>query len=162
MKYTITSASSYLVAQLIGCETPGQMREFLRAVVAENRTYRHPLILLDVRSSRPLFQDVERLRLFDSFKQLSAVPSCKIALLGDTRELCLSHEYLVVMAQQQGLNVRSFQNRAAMFNWLNEQRRAQDRRLRNERRQWQERRGAPNDERRQQERRAVSENRQQA
>lgn len=156
MKYKVSATSAYLVAQLFGRETAEEMREFLRAVVQENGTYRRSSIFLDVRSSRPLFHN-ERLGLFDYFKELAGDPSCKIALLGDTRDLCISHEYVALLAQQQGLNVRSFRDRAAVLEWLNERRRLQDRRRQTERRHQQERRGQL-EERRGRHRRADSEN----
>ncbi len=155
MKYSITPESACLVARLIGRETAEEMREFLRAVASENRTYQRSLFLLDVRASTPLFH-IERLGLFDCFKELSSGPSCKIALLGDSRDLCISHEYLALMAQQQGLNVRSFRDRVTAFDWFKDQHWRQDRRHQKERRQLQERRGQPH-ERRGRERRASSE-----
>jgi len=153
MKYTVSEKSGYLFAQLFGRETAGEMQEFLRAVVQENRTYRRSSIFLDVRSSRPLFHS-ERPGLFDFFKELAGDPSCKIALLGDTRDLCICHEYVALLAQQQGLRVRSFRDRAAVLAWLNERRRQTERRHQQERRgQLAERRGrhrraGPDDHRR--------------
>jgi len=91
MKYNVSEKSGYIVGLLFGRETAGEMHEFLRAVVQENKTYRRSSIFLDVRSSRPLFHN-ERPGLFDFFKELAGDPSCKIALLGDTRDLCISHE----------------------------------------------------------------------
>lgn len=139
MKYKITVKSDYLLAQMSGRETAEEMQAFLRAVVVENMSFQRSFIFFDVRASRPLF-NVERPGLFDCFRDLSGVPSCKIALLGDTEELCISHDYLVLLAEQQGLNVRSFRSRAAVFGWLNERRQRQDRRLRQERRRRAERR----------------------
>jgi hypothetical protein len=140
MKYKLFTTSAYLVAQLFGRETAEEMREFLCAVIQENRIYCRSSIFLDVRSSRPLFH-TERLGLFDYFKDLASDTSCKIALLGDTRDLCISQEYVALLAQQQGLNVRSFRDWAAALEWLNEQRRLQDRRRQMEQRPQQERRG---------------------
>ena len=139
MKYKISAKSDHLWSQLFDRETAEEMQEFLRAVVRENKTFRRPFVFLDIRGSRPLF-NVERPGLFDCFKELSGVPSCKIAMLGDTEELCISHDYLVLLADQQGLNARSFRSKAAVFGWLNERRRRQDRRLRQERRLRTERR----------------------
>jgi len=139
MRYKISATSEYLLAQMTGRETAEEMQAFLRAVVVENKTHRQPFILLDIRASRPLF-NVERPGLFDCFKELSRVPSCKIAMLGDTEELCISQDYLALLAEQQGLNVRSFRNRAAVLGWLNERRKRRDRRLRQEQRRAQERR----------------------
>src|SRR5689334_9036196 len=86
MKYRITTKPDHLLAHLSGRETAEEMQEFLRAVVAEGKASRSPFIFLDIRASRPLF-NVERPGLFDCFRELSAAPSCKIAMLGDTEEL---------------------------------------------------------------------------
>ncbi len=142
MKYNIiTSQSSYLVGQLFGRETAEEMREFLHAVASENETCQRSRILLDVRASRPLFH-IERLGLFDSIRKLCIGPSCKIALLGDSRDLCISHEYLALRALQQGLNVRSFRDWVVAFDWLNKQHWQQERRgLQQRRAESHERRG---------------------
>ena len=150
MKYNVSEKSGYLFAQLFGRETAAEMQEFLRAVVQENRTYRRSSIFLDVRSSRPLFHS-ERPGLFDFFKELAGDPSCKIALLGDTRDLCICHEYVALLAQQQGLRVRSFRDRAAVLAWLNERperRHQQERRGQLEERRGRHRRAGPDDHRR--------------
>lgn len=147
MKYNVSEKSGYIVGLLFGRETAGEMHEFLRAVVQENKTYRRSSIFLDVRSSRPLFHN-ERPGLFDFFKELAGDPSCKIALLGDTRDLCISHEYVALLAQQQGLRVRSFRDRAAVLAWLNERRHQQERRGQLEERRRLHRRAGPEDHRR--------------
>jgi len=139
MRYKLTAKSDYLLAQMSGRETAEEMQAFLRAVVLENKNCRRQFIFLEVRGSRPLF-NVERPGFFECFKELSSVPSCKIAMLGDSEELCISQDYLALLAEQQGLNVRSFRSRAAVFGWMNERRRRQDRRRRQERRLEQERR----------------------
>lgn len=155
MKYKLSATSDHLVAQLFGRETAEEMREFLHAVIEENRIYRRSSIFLDIRSSRPLFH-TERLGLFDYFKELAGGPSCKVALLGDSQDLCISHEYVALLAQQQGLHVRSFRDRAAVFKWLDGRRRSHDRRRRTDLRQPDERRGQL-ERRRGQQRRAGSE-----
>jgi len=134
MRYRITAKSEFLVAQLFDRDTAEETQEFLRAVVLENKTQRRRLVLLDIRSSRPLFHDPERLGLFENFKDLSFDRSCRIALLGDTKELCISHEYLTLLAQQRGLNVRCFRDRAAALKWLHDRRREDERRHKEERR----------------------------
>jgi len=156
MKIRISAKADYLLAQLSGRNTAEEMQEFLRAVVLENKSSRRSFIILEVRASRPLF-NAERPGLFDCFKELCTVPSCKIAMLGDTEELCISQDYLALLAEQQGLNVRSFRSRAAVFGWLNERRQRHNRRVRRERRMKQERRQVLS--RRDEERRGGMENR---
>ncbi len=146
MDYEISAEPGFLRAKLFNRETVDETREFLRTVTSENRMHRRSCILLDVRASRPIFH-VEQHGLFEHCRKLFAGPSCRIALVGDTKELCMSHDYIALLAQQQGLNVRSFRVEAEALRWLQDRRqqdrRQQDRRqVQNDRRQWERRAGA--------------------
>ena len=139
MDYEISAEPGFLRARLFNRETVNETREFLRTVTSENRRHRRTCILLDVRASRPIFH-VEQHGLFEHCRKLSAGPSCRIALVGDTKELCMSHDYIALLAQQQGMNVRSFRVEAEALRWLQDRRqqgrRQQDRRqMHNDRRQ---------------------------
>ena len=145
--YKITAEPGYLRAELFERETVEETRAFLDAVVRNNAIHRRSRVLILVRASKSIFQVVAH-GLMESFEQLSATKPGQIALVGDTRDLRLSHEYIEVIARQRGLNVRSFRDEASALAWL------QDRRHPNERRQY--------PERRQQDRRASQEGRQSA
>src|SRR5258706_12246174 len=108
MRYKITAKSEFLLAQMFDRDTAEETQEFLRAVVLENKTHRRRLVLLDIRSSRPLFHDPERLRLFDYFRELTFDKPCRTALLANTKELCISHKSLSLLSRKQQFNVRSF------------------------------------------------------
>jgi len=135
--YKITTEPGYLRAELFERETVEETRAFLDAVVRSNADHRRSRVLILVRASKSIFQVVAH-GLMECFEELSATVPGQIALVGDTRDLRLSHEYIEVIARQRGLNVRSFQDESAALAWLNEQRQ-QDRRRQPERRQ-QERR----------------------
>ncbi len=143
--YKITAEPGYLRAELFERETVEETRAFLDAVVRNNATHQRSRVLILVRASKSIFQVVAH-GLMECFEELSATVPGQIALVGDTRDLRLSHEYIEVIARQRGLNVRSFRDEAAALAWLN------DRRLQPDRRQ--------HPERRQQERRASQETRQ--
>src|ERR1700704_187666 len=145
--YKITAEPDYLRAELFERETVEETRAFLDAVVRNNADHRRSRILILVRVSKSIFQVVAH-GLMECFEALSATTHSQIALVGDTRDLRLSHEYIEVVARQRGLNVRSFKDEATALAWLN------DRRLPRERRQ--------HPERRHQERRASLEGRQSA
>ena len=145
--YKITAEPDYLRAELFERETVEETRAFLDAVVRDNANHRRSRILILVRTSKSIFQVVAH-GLMECFEELSTATPGQIALVGDTRDLRLSHEYIEVIARQRGLNVRSFRDEATALAWLN------DRRLPRERRQ--------HPERRQQERRASPEGRQSA
>jgi len=139
--YKITAEPDYLRAELFERETVEETRAFLDAVVRSNANHRRSRVLILVRASKSIFQVVAH-GLMECFEELSATSPGQIALVGDTRDLRLSHEYIEVIARQHGLNVRSFRDEAAALAWLNDRRHPQDRRHQPERRQ-QERRASP-------------------
>ena len=141
MRYQITAEAGYLRAELFNRETVEETRAFLRAVVRENAKHRRPCVLILVRVSKPIFQVVPH-RLIEYIEQLSGPSASRIALVGDTRDLHMSHEYIELLARQRRLNVRSFRDEPAALQWLKDQRKAEDRRQRIERRQH-ERRASP-------------------
>jgi hypothetical protein len=117
-----------------GRETGEETREFFRAVILEYIKYQRSNLLLDLRSSRPIFH-VRPHGFLEFFRMLADGSSCKIALLGDARDLHVSHEYIALLARQQGMNVQSFRDEAAALLWLHERRQRQERRHPCERRQ---------------------------
>jgi len=136
--YKITTEPDYLRAELFERETVEETRAFLDAVVRSNAKHRRSRVLILVRASKPIFQIVAH-GLMECFEELSATTPGQIALVGDTRDLHLSHQYIEVIARQRGLNVRSFRDEAAALAWLNDRRQPQDRRQQAERRRQQRR-----------------------
>ncbi len=84
-------------------------------------------ILVHVRSSKTLFT-VERYGVLETFKKLASDPAHRIALLGDTVELGMSHDYVALLARQQGIRLRNFQNEAEAVEWVRDRRQPEDRR----------------------------------
>src|SRR5438034_4319113 len=132
MGYRITLDRGVLRAELFGRETIEETKTFFQAVLKASRESRCPRILISVCSSKPVFQ-LERHGLIEYFREL-ADKSRRIALLGDSRDLRLSHEYVEVIAGQHGLNVRSFPDEAAAHRWFEDPRRERERRRPPERR----------------------------
>src|ERR1700704_3507209 len=148
MKYQITMERGFLRADLLDRETAEETRAFLQAVVLASVNHRCSRVLVHVRLSNPLFT-VERHGVLRSFKKIASDPSHRIALLGDTLELGMSHDYVSLLGRQQGIRIRSFQREAEAVEWLKDRR-------------WEERRepgraSAPNLERREGERRKTQE-----
>ncbi len=133
MAFRITAESGYLRAEMTDRRTVEETQAFLRAVVRENAKHRKPCVLLLIRLSKPVFQ-VAAHRLIEHIEEISGTPGCRIAVVGDTRDLQISHEYIELLARQRGLNVRSFRHEAAALEWLKDQRKAADRRQRRDRR----------------------------
>lgn len=105
-----------MLALLSGRDTAEQMRTFLLAVHEACRRHDCPRILISIRASRAVFRP-EDYGLSGYANQL-ATPACQIALVGDTPELNAAHEYIELIARQQGLNVRAFREDAAAAHWL--------------------------------------------
>jgi len=117
MAYEIADDGDLVLAQLAGRETVEEMIDFLRAVARYGAA--HSSFLLWVRASKPIFQ-LEQHGLITYLTALAASPSHKIALLADTLELHLSHEYFELIARQHALNVRSFRSAGDALRWLRE------------------------------------------
>ena len=131
--YKITLDRSVLRAELFDRETVEETKAFFQAIVSASSETRCPCILISVRSSKPIFQ-LERHGLIEYFHKLAVMSSRRIALLGDSRDLQLSHEYVELIARQHGLNVRSFPDETAAYQWFKDPRRERERRRQQERR----------------------------
>ena len=118
MLYKITIEPDYLWAELFNRETMEETREFLQLVASAAMKHKRSRVLMSVRSSNPVFT-VERSGFLAYFRKLSADPSHKIALLGDSEELGISHQYIELIGRQHGVNVRSFPDQAAALEWFN-------------------------------------------
>jgi hypothetical protein len=117
MKYQITMEHGFLRADLLERETAEETRMFLQAVVLARVNHRCSRVLVHVRLSNPLFT-VERHGVLAVFKKIASDPSHRIALLGDTLELGMSHDYVSLLGRQQGINLRSFHTEGKAIEWL--------------------------------------------
>ena len=127
MQYKIAMERGFLRADLLERETAEEMRRFLRAVVFESVRHRCPRVLVHVRSSKTLFT-VEKFGVLETFKKIASDPAHKIALLGDTVEMGMSHDYVALLARQQGITLRNFQNESQAIEWVRDRRGRGDRR----------------------------------
>ncbi|HYS51609.1 MAG TPA: hypothetical protein VEM33_07000 [Burkholderiales bacterium] len=131
MQYRIGMERGFLRAELLDRETAEETRRFFRAVVFESVRHGCSRVLVHVRSSKTLFT-VERFGVLETFKKLASDPAHRIALLGDTVELGMSHDYVVLLARQQGITLRNFQNESQAIEWVRDRRQPEDRRHRSE------------------------------
>src|SRR5882762_4868080 len=132
MGYRITLDRGVLRAELFGRETVEETKTFFQAVLRASKESRCPRILISIRSSKPVFQ-LERHGLIEYLREL-AETSPRIALLGDSRDLRFSHEYVELIAGLRGLNVRSFPEETTAHRWFDDPRRERERRRPLERR----------------------------
>jgi len=131
MHYRIGMERGFLRAELLERETAEETRRFFRAVVFESVKHGCSRVLVHVRSSKTLFT-VERFGVLESFKKLASDPAHRIALLGDTVELGMSHDYVVLLARQQGITLRNFRNESEAIEWVSDRRKPEDRRSQSE------------------------------
>lgn len=117
MHYIIVQGKGHLRAELYGRETVQQTQEFIRALTKEVLKNGDTMLLVSVRNSRPIFK-VDQYRIAEQFQRLAANKQYRIALLADSEELRASHEYIEVLARQQGANVRAFRDEASALDWL--------------------------------------------
>lgn len=116
MWYQITAAADYLKAELFDRQTAEETQQFLSALLAECIRQDCFRVLISVRSSRPIFS-VEKYGL-SSFIETALRHSSKIAVLADSTEVRIAHEYAVMLARLRGVNVRAFRDEAAAAEWL--------------------------------------------
>src|SRR5207302_591124 len=116
MGYKITVDQGILRAELFARETIEETKAFFQAIVSASKQSRSPCILISVRSSKPIFQ-LERHGLIEYFRKLAVTSSRRIALVGDSKDLRLSHEYVEFIARQHGLIVRTFPDETAAYRW---------------------------------------------
>jgi hypothetical protein len=117
MLYKITVEPGYLRAELFNRETMEETRAFLQLVASSALKHARSRILISVHSSNPVFT-VERSGFLAYFRNLSADPEHCIALLGDSEELGISHQYVELIGRQHGVNVQSFRDEAGALQWI--------------------------------------------
>ena len=117
MLYKITIEPEYLRAELFNRETMDETREFLQIVAGAAVKHQRSQVLMSVHSSNPIFT-VERSGFLAYFGKLIADPSHKIALLSNSVELGISHEYIELIGRQHGVKVQSFQAEAEALQWF--------------------------------------------
>jgi hypothetical protein len=116
MRYVITVQPSYLKADLHDRQTAEETREFLEAVAREGIQNEKWRVLVSVHDSAPIFT-VEKYGL-SSFIEVAQKYAEKIALVADSREVRMAHEYAAVLVRLAGINVKTFREEAPAIAWL--------------------------------------------
>ena len=117
MLYKITVEPDHLRAELFDRETMEETRSFLQIVANSAVKHGRSSVLISVRSSNPIFT-VERSGFLAYFKKFGEDPQHRVALLGDSEELGISHQYLELIGRQHGINVQSFRDETAALRWI--------------------------------------------
>ena len=119
MHFTFEHSQACLRATLYGRQTVEETAQFIEALGAEARKHSASRILISVRDSRPIFK-VEQYKISEFFKQLAG-NKARVALLADSDELRAAHQYIEVLAAQQGAQVRAFRDEKRALEWLQSQ-----------------------------------------
>jgi len=118
MLYKITVEPDHLRAELFNRETMEETRAFLQ-IVAASALRQRALPASSCPSTRPTrCFTVERSGFLTYFKKLANDPEHRIALLGDSEELGISHQYVELIGRQHGVNIQSFRDEAAALKWI--------------------------------------------
>lgn len=120
MRFNVVALKDYLRAELLERETAHETRAFLNALAAEALKTGQARVLISVHTSRPIFR-VEEYRASRYLKELASRPGAKVALVSSRIDIRAAHEYLEVLARQQGANVRSFNDEAPAAAWLRDE-----------------------------------------
>src|SRR5688572_25669877 len=118
MRFQITLHPSYLKADLYQRKSAEETREFLEAVAAEGIRNEKWRVLISVHESDPIFT-VEKYGL-SAFIELAQKYAEKIALVADSREVRIAHEYAAVLVRLAGINVKTFREEDPAIAWLEE------------------------------------------
>jgi hypothetical protein len=116
MRYRIVAEPRYVRAELFNRRTAAETGQFLGAVAAECVRLKCYRVLISVCSSKPIFT-VEKYGL-SSFIEIALKYSGQIALLTDSAEMRIAHDYAATLARLRGVNVRTFRDEAAAVSWL--------------------------------------------
>jgi hypothetical protein len=116
MRYTIDVHPGYLKAEMCDRETGEETRSFVEAILAALRSHKLPRLLISVRSSRPVFK-VEQYGLSDALVQVAGT-GLRVAFIADTKEIAMSQQYIALLAQQRGLEFRTFDSEQEAVAWL--------------------------------------------
>ena len=117
MDFSITLKEGYLFVDVAGRETSDETKHYLGALATEAERTGCRRALISLRSSRPIFR-VEQYE-FANFLNLAATyPGARLALTGDSKEMRNSQQYVQLLAQQRGVDVRAFETEPAAVEWL--------------------------------------------
>jgi len=117
MQFTLRQVGNYLRGDLYHRQSAEETSQFLQAVAKEALGSAVDRVLISVHASRPIFR-VQQLGLPELFKTIASRPEHRVAMVADTYEGQLAQQYVVTLARQRGLNVRSFRSEGEAVAWL--------------------------------------------
>ena len=117
MRFTITEGALHLRGDLYARRTAEETKRFLAALAEEALTRGMDRVLISVHSSSAIFS-TQQFGLPAFMDLLASRPAHRVALVGDTWEVQLAHQYVAMLARLRGLTVRSFGHENEAAAWL--------------------------------------------
>lgn len=117
MRFTIRAGLNYVRDDLYERKTVEETRRFLHALANEALRRDMDRVLISVHSSSAVFR-TQQFGLPAFLDLLASRPGHRIALVADTWEVQLAHQYVAMLARLRHLTVRSFRNDTEAFGWL--------------------------------------------
>jgi CheY-like chemotaxis protein len=117
VRFTIERADGYLRAELWDRRTAAETETFLRTLADAALKHTTARVLICVHSSLPIFR-VEQFGASAYLKELSGKPWFRVAVVADQPDVLAAHQYIEVLAAQQGANLRSFADEDLAERWL--------------------------------------------
>ena len=114
--HRISVEPGYIRAELFGRQTVEETHKFLEAVLALALQHERGQVLIHVRNSKAIFT-VERYG-FSRYLEIAFKRAHRIALMGDSWELRVAHQYIATLARMRGVNLRTFVDETAAVEWL--------------------------------------------
>jgi hypothetical protein len=116
MEVRLTLAGGILKAQVINRQSIEDTVEYLSALEREYEKCPAPKVLISVARSSAIFtlKDVG----FDEWLRKAQAEGVRVALVGDTFAVQLSHQYVETIARIRGVPVRAFKSDAEAMRWL--------------------------------------------
>jgi hypothetical protein len=117
MQFTLRHVGGYLRGDLYHRQSAEETSQFLQALTKEALGSAVDRVLISVHASRAIFR-VQQLGLPELFQTIASRPEHRVAMVADAYEGQLAQQYVVTLARQRGLNVRSFRSEGEAIAWL--------------------------------------------
>jgi hypothetical protein len=114
--HRISVGPGFLRGELFNRQTVEDTKRFLEEFLAAALEHGIPFVLIRVRNSVPIFT-LERYG-FSEYLDLAFKSKYRIALVGDTIELRIAHQYIATLARMRGVKLRAFPEETSAIRWL--------------------------------------------
>jgi hypothetical protein len=117
VQHSIAIGPAYIKAKMVDRRTPEETKQFTDAQLAALRESGLRKLLISVRSSRAIFK-VEEWNLTRVLDEMAGMEGLKVALVSDSPDLEMAHQYVTLIANLRGLAFKAFRDEQAGVEWL--------------------------------------------